>query len=47
LFIGDPKLNGIARYVADKFQIDDRHIDIIYIKEDVYKMHADLVLEKD
>lgn len=46
VYIGDPKLNGIARYVADKFQIDDRHIDIIYIKEDVYKMHADLVLEK-
>jgi hypothetical protein len=36
---------GIARYIADKFNINDRHVDIIYIK-DLYEKHADLVLEK-
>jgi hypothetical protein len=46
IYIGEPKLNGIARYIADKFNINDRHVDIIYIKKDLYEKHADLVLEK-
>jgi hypothetical protein len=29
IYIGEPKLNGIARYIADKFNINDRHVDII------------------
>jgi hypothetical protein len=33
IYIGEPKLNGIARYIADKFNINDRHVDIIYIKK--------------
>jgi hypothetical protein len=42
----EPKIKlGIARYIADKFNINDRHVDIIYIK-DLYEKHADLVLEK-
>jgi hypothetical protein len=24
--MGEPKLNGIARYIADKFNINDRHV---------------------
>jgi hypothetical protein len=36
----------MARYIADKFNINDRHVDIIYIKKDLYEKHADLVLEK-
>jgi hypothetical protein len=28
IYIGEPKLNGIARYIADKFNINDRHVDI-------------------
>jgi hypothetical protein len=31
IYMGEPKLNGIARYIADKFNINDRHVDIIYI----------------
>jgi hypothetical protein len=40
----EPKLNGIARYIADKFNINDRHVDLY--KKDLYEKHADLVLEK-
>jgi hypothetical protein len=27
----------MAIYIADKFNINDRHVDIIYIKKDLYE----------
>jgi hypothetical protein len=46
IYIGEPKLQGVARYIADKFHIDDKLIDIIYIKEDLFEEHAAIILEK-
>jgi hypothetical protein len=42
VYIGETKIGGIARYVADTFSIDEQKIEVIYIRESLYEQ-----VEKD
>ena len=43
IYVGNSRPGGIARYVADKYNLSDKSIDIIVIKEEVYHSYLQAV----
>lgn len=46
VYVGDSKLQGLARYAANQYYVDDRHIDIVQIKEETYNHYSKKILKE-